>query len=84
MRLKRWRSKVRYYKDEIDEKTIKTVFMALLATIAMFMALLPAISISQASPSSVSSKPLHFYFHHIDTSVPFAGMQTYYVMNTTQ
>jgi hypothetical protein len=63
---------------------IKTVFMALLATIAVFTALPLGISTSQASSSSVRSKPLHFYFHHIDASVSVAGMETHYIMNTTR
>jgi len=60
------------------------VFVVLLLGIVLPMVLTPNISVAQVSPSDERSKPLHFYFHYLETPVSVAGMQTHYVMNTTK
>jgi len=62
----------------------EAISVALLLGIALHMVLPSIISAAQASPSADRSKPLHFYFHYLETPVSVAGMQTHYVMNTTQ
>ena len=62
----------------------EAISVALLLGIALHMVLPSIISTAQASPSADRPKPLHFYFHYLETPVSVAGMQTHYVMNTTQ
>ncbi len=37
-----------------------------------------------ASSYTAAGKPMQFYFHHLDTPVAVAGLETKYVMNTTK
>jgi len=60
------------------------ISVAFLLGIALPMVLPFTIYTAQASPSDERSKPLHFYFHYFEIPVSVAGMQTHYVMNTTQ
>jgi len=66
------------------KKILEAISVVLLLGIALPMVLPSTISGAQASPSVDRSKPLHFYFHYVETPVSVAGMQTHYVMNTTQ
>jgi len=64
--------------------TARIVLLSLLVTGVLFLAFPPIIYDAKASPASISSKPMHFYFHYIDIPVSVAGIQTHYIMNTTR
>jgi len=42
------------------------------------------LGVNAASSYTGEAKPMEFYFHHLDTPVSVAGLETKYIMNTTQ
>ncbi len=65
-------------------KISKEISFALLIGIALSMVVPSIIPEVQAAISVDGTKPLHFYFHYLETPVSVAGIQTHYVMNTTK
>lgn len=58
-----------------------TVILLLSAISIVFMP--KSIPIAEAASDDVT-KPMEFYFHYVDIPVTVAGLQTKYIMNTTQ
>ena len=58
------------------------LIILMLSSIICFLTSSP-LSIANASSSSGTAKPMHFYFHYIDPPVYTAGSYSHYIMNTT-
>jgi len=66
---------------------LKTLDLLTVMAISIFAnaALFSVIPVADAATSySGAAKPMEFYLHYLDTPVDVAGIQTKYVMNTTQ
>ncbi len=62
-----------------SKRIVLTAFLFLSAISTISMLRFPV-----AKAADDVAKPMEFYFHHVDTPVDVAGLQTKYIMNTTR
>ena len=73
-----------FRKYPLKFRASSVIFLTLLITISS-LSLTALIQTSEAASSYTgTAKPMEFYFHHIDSPVTVAGVQTKHVMNTTR
>jgi len=62
----------------------KTILVTLLFLSILSAALLSAASLIAKAEYTATAKPMEFYLHHTDVPVQVAGVQTKYIINTSQ